>query len=273
VELPIMFYVAGAGSERGDDDMEKAQQAAFRDPLVVEIAKERFVPIRLPRSSQTKALLEQLNVPAGPGYYLLFVTPETKVLGTVPAQQVADAKTLARQMTMMFRQFRKELFERELKPKLENKETPVAEIVEALGKIEKLLIIEGDESVVELLKQGELPPNVKSKAYGVLARLSTPKCAQALLEAAPGDKLAEQALGRCEAGVAEVLITGLASEDFTESVIAYEALVRISGVGGKKPRGFWEGENERAINEELDRVEKGARKAAQRWKERYEPYR
>ena len=274
VGLPIMFYVSGASKSEGDDDMKDAQQAAFRDPLVGGIARERFVPIRLARSTETKALLEQLGAPTEHGHYVLFVTPEMKMIGTAPPDQVANAKALAGQMTTAFRQFRKELFERELKPKLESAETPVKDIMSIFRKIEKLLIIEADESVVELVKEGGLKSNVRKQAYAVLARLSTPKCAKALLAAAAADdKLAEQALGRCEAGVAEELISALESESFDESVIAYEALVKICKIGGKKSRGFWSGKNERLINDELDRVEQAARKAAQRWKEEYEAYR
>jgi hypothetical protein len=273
VGLPIMFYVSGASKSEGDNDMKDAQQVAFRDPLVGGIARERFVPIRLPRSTETKALLEQLGAPTEHGNYVLFVTPEMKMIGTAPPDQVASAKALAGQMTTAFRKFRKELFERELKPKLESAETPVKDIISILKKIEKLLIIEADESVVQLVKEGRLKPNVQKQAYDVLAKLSTPKCAKTLLEAAPGDKLAEQALGRCEPGVADVLIAALESESFDESVIAYEALIKICKIGGKKSRGFWGGKNERLINDELDRVEQAARKAAQRWKEEYEAYR
>jgi len=273
VGLPIMFYVSGGSKSEGDDDMKDAQQAAFRDALVGGIARERFVPIRLPRSTESKALLEQLGAPTEHGHYVLFVTPEMKMIGTVPPDQVANAKALAGQMTTAFRKFRKELFERELKPKLESAETPVKDIISIFKKIEKLLITEADESVVQLVKERELKPNVRKQAYDVLSSLSTSNCAKALLEAAPGDKLAERALGRCEAGVADVLIAGLESESFDESVIAYEALVKICKIGGKKSRGFWGGKNERLINEELDRVERAGRAAAQRWKEKYEAYR
>jgi hypothetical protein len=273
VGLPIMFYVSGASKSEGDNDMKDAQQVAFRDPLVGGIARERFVPIRLPRSTETKQLLEQLGAPTEHGNYVLFVTPEMKVISTAGAGQVADAKVLAGQMTAAFRQFRKELFERELKPKLESADTPVTDVISIFRKIEKLLIMEADESVVQLIKEGRLKPNVLKQAYGVLARLSTPKCAEALLEAAPGDKLAEQALGRCEPGVADVLIAALESESFDKSVIAYEALVKICKIGGKKSRAFWGGQNERLMKEELDRVERAARAAAQRWKDEYEAYR
>ena len=134
---------------------------------------------------------------------------------------------MAQQMTAAFRKFRKELFERELKPTLESKDARPGDVIKAFRKIEKLLILEADESVVQLAKEGRLKPNVQKQAYGVLATLSTPKCAKALLEAALKDKLAAQALGRCEAGAAEELIAALDSEDFEEFVVAYEAVVKI----------------------------------------------
>ncbi len=272
VGLPIMFYVTGSGRDDGGD-LKDAQQVAFRDPLVGGIARERFVPIRLTRSTQGKELLAQLGAPTGHGHYVLFVTPQMELLGTVPPGQVADAKMLARQMTAAFRKFRKELFERELQPTLDSKDSRPADIIKVLKKIEKLLILEADERVVQLAKRAGLSANVRKQVYRVLATLSTAKCAKALLEAAPNDQLAARALGQCEAGVATELIPALDSESFEEFVIAYEALVKICRLGKKKSRGFWGGENERLINEELDRVERAARSAARRWKERYEAYR
>lgn len=272
VGRPIMFYVCGSGGDE-EDDLEDAQQEAFRDPLVVGIAAERFVPIRLARSNQTKELLEQLGAPTKYGHYVLLVTPEMKVLGTVQAGQATEASTLARQMTAAFRKFRKELFERELKPVLEKEDSPPADVLKVLKKIEELLILEADESVVKLAGREGLSANVQKRAYDLLATLSTAKCARALLEAAPNDKLAERALGRCEAGVAVELIPALDSEQFGEFVVAYEALVKICKLGKKKSRGFWKGDNQRLIDEELDRVEQAARETARRWKARYEAYR
>ncbi len=268
--LPIMFYVAG--SSKGDD-LKDAQQAAFRDPLVGSLARARFVTIRISRSTQNKQILEQLGAPTEFGNYLLFATPRMEMIGSIPPGQVADAGTLARQMTAMFRKFRKQLFERELKPKLESKETPVNEITKALKTIEKYLILEADESVAGLLKNGGLSANVKKQVYGTLATLSTSKSVKALLEAAPSDKLAQRSLGRCTPGGAEELLPALDSENDDEFVIAYEAMVKICKLGKKKSRGFWNGKNERLIYDELDRVDQGVRKASQRWKEKYEAYR
>jgi hypothetical protein len=270
--LPIMFYVTGSG--RGDGgDLEDAQQVTFRDPLVVGIAAERFVPIRLARSTQTKELLGQLGAPTEHGHYVLFVTPEMKPLGTVQPGQIADTRAMARQMTTAFRAFRTDVFERELKPTLENKEARPGDVIKALKQIEKLLIVEADQSVVRLVQEGGLSTNVTKKAYDVLAVLSTPAGTQALLAAAPNDKLAERALGRCQEGVAEALLPALESENFEEFIIAYEALVKICKLGRAKSRGFWGGKNERLINEELERVKQAATAKARRWKQTYEPYR
>jgi hypothetical protein len=269
--LPIMFYVSGSG--RDDGDIGDAQQVTFRDPLVGEIARERFVAVRLARSTQTKELLAQLGTPTEYGNYIVFVTPEMKLLGQVQPGQVADARVMAQQMTMAFRKFRTELFERDIKPILEDKEAKPANLTKALKHIQKLLITEADTSVVQFVKERELSNTVRKQAYDALAKLSTQNCAKALLEAALNDKLAEKALGRCEDGVADALIPSLDAENFNEFVIAYESLVKICGLKGKKSRGFWNGKNQRLIDEELDRVEQAARAAAQNWRQRYEPYR
>ena len=271
-QLPLMIYVAGS-SGKDDDDMKQAQQRSFRDQLVTALAQERFITVRLAKSTQSAAFLNEIGAPSEHGYYLLFTTPDLKIIGTIQPGQVAQAQTLATQMTVMFRKYRQELFEREMRPKLEIKDTKEAEIIAIFKKINKLLLLEADQAVIKLLEERELAANVKKQAYNTLATLSTPACVKALLKVAPGDKLAEQALGRCTAGAAEELIPSLDAENFDEFVIAYEALVKICKLGKKKTRGFWNGQNERLINDELDRVEKGAQAAAKRWKDKYAAYR
>jgi hypothetical protein len=272
VGLPVMFYVSG--SSRGDGgDLKDAQQRAFRDGLVGGIARERFVCIRLAQSTTTQKLLEEMGAPTRLGYCLVFATPEGKLIGMIPPGQVADARVLARQMTAMFRKYRSGVFERDIKPKLENNATRAGEIIKGLKLIEKLLILEADDSVVKLLERGGLSQTVEKQAYNVLAVLSTPKSSKALLEAGVESKLAARALARCTPGAAEELLPALASENQDEFLIAYEAVTKICKIRGTKPKGFWSGKNQQLLADEIERVTNEVRKAAKRWRERYEEYR
>lgn len=269
--LPVLFYVTGSGREGGD--LKDAQQRSFRDQLVRGIAEARFVPIRLSLSSDNRAMLERMGARVGYGFCLVVATPRLELVGMIPPGQLTDARALARQLTTTFRKYRTGLFERELKPKLEEEATRPGDVIKALKTIEKLLIIEADEGVAKLLEREQLSKTVKKQVYNTLAVLSAPAGVKALLEAAPRDKLAANALKRCTAGAAGEMLPALESENFEEFLVAYEAMTKICKIKGKKPRGFWGGKNERLISAELERVREAVTKSARRWRERYEAYR
>lgn len=272
VQLPIMFYVTGGSGDKGDN-IRQAQQAAFRDPTVSNIAHARFVPIRLPLSTQSKDLLEKLGGPTKHGNYLIFATPDLESLGTIPPSNATQAAPLAQQMTSIFRTYRRQLFERELKEKLEKADTAPAEQISILKTIERHLIAEADDSVVKLLDRSDLQPNVRTQAFNTLSTLSTQRAVEALFKAAANDKAASKALLNCQVVAVEYLLPKLNSEDFEEFVAGYEAIVKIANLGRPKPKGFWGGQNRRLIDEELSRVENGAKRAAAAWRQQYEALR
>lgn len=272
VGLPLLFYVPGS-RDRGDDDLDDAQQAAFRDPRVRSIAESRFVPTRLPLSSDNRAMLQQAGAAVGPGYCLVVMTPEGKLVGVIPPGQVADRRVLAQQLTAMFRKYRSELFEQRLKPLLEQEDARPADVVAAVRQIEKLLILEADQALVSLLERPGLGKGLQKDVYEALAALSTKKSVEALLKAAQQDAQAAKALGRCTPGAAADMLPELKLDDMDKFVIVYEAVTNICNIKGKKPRGFWGGENERLIAEELERVKREVQAAAERWRREYEPYR
>jgi len=270
---PIMFYITGKSGNSQQDDILEAQQNTFRDPLVVGIAQERFIPVRLALSTQTKEMLRKLGAPTETGKYLLFTTPNMVSLGTLQPNQVADKNALPRLMTNMFRNYRDKVFEESIKPKLEDPETKDADLIRLFNQIERMLIMKADASVIKLIDGGKLGKNTLKQAYGTLASLSTRSSVQALHKAAVHDKIAVIALNKCTTGGAESLLPMLNSENDEEFFVAYGAMVKICKLGKPKPKGFWYGKNDRLIDEELDRVEKGVRSAAGKWRAKYEPYR
>ena len=270
--MPLLFYIGGSGSSgRSDSDLEDAQQQTLRDGLVRGIVQSRFVPVRLPRSTNTQTILNQMGARVGVGYCLVVATPDGELIGVIDPQQLTDARTLARQLTAMFRKYRTQVFEKELKPKLEG--GSAGEIIKALKVIDAMLITEADTSVVALVEKGGLSPAVTKQAYSTLATLSTPAAVKALLKAALQDKLAARALNRCTAGGAAELLPALDSQNFDEFLVAYEAMTKICKINNAKPRGFWSGKNERLIQSELERVKAEVQKSSKLWRERYEAYR
>jgi hypothetical protein len=269
--LPLLLYITGSDKDGGD--IKDNQQRAFRDPLVREIVSARFVPVRQAYGSASKQVLQEVGASPETRLAIVCITPNGKLVGTVGTGQIEQARALATQLTMLFRTYRTGVFERELKPKLEDDATRPGDIIKALKVIEKLLIIEADQGVVKLLENEKLASTVRKQVYGVLAVLSTPRCVKALLEAAPNDKLAATALKRCTPAGAEEMLSALDLEKPGELPVAYDAVTKICKIKGAKPRGFWNGKNERLLYDEIERVEAEVRKSAKRWRDRYEAYR
>jgi len=285
--LPVLFYVSG--SRRGDDsDLEDAQQRTFSHPLVRGLVQARFLPVRLARSTETTKLLQRIFASraadaraggGGPtaaprfGRFLLCATPELELIGVILPGQATDAQAFARQLTGMFRKYRAGVLERQLKPLLESEEARPRELLGALRTIQRLLILEADQSVARLLERDRLNTTVRKEAYDTLAVLSTRASAKALLEAAAHDKRAAQALRRCTPGVVEELLAALDLSKPDRFMLAYQAVAEICKIRRTRPLGFWTGKNPELISRELEQFEREARRVAKRWKDRYEAYR
>lgn len=269
--LPLLLYVTGSEKEGGD--IKDNQQRAFRDPLVRDMIGARFVPVRQAYGSASKQILQEVGASPETRLAIVCITPDGKLVGTVGTGEIEEARALARQLTTLFRAYRTGVFEREVKPKLEDDATRPGDLVKALNLIEKLLITEADQSVAKLLENEKLTTTVRKQVYDVLAVLSTPPSVKALLEAAGNDKLAATALKRCTPAGAEELLPALDLEQQGKFIVAYEAVTAICKIKGTKPRGFWNGKNERLLHDEIERVEAEVRKSAKRWRDRYEAYR
>ena len=74
-------------------------------------------------------------------------------------------------------------------------------------------------------------------------------------------------------GAAAELLGALESEDSGEFLVAYEAVTKICKIRGTKPKGFWSGKNQQLLADEIERVTEEVRRAAKRWREKYEAYR
>lgn len=268
---PIMFYIT-SGSQGDKGDLKQDQQRAFRDPLVSSLARERFVPVRLANSSDTEKMLSDMGAPRG-GDQLVFSSPTGDYIGAIGPGQIRDAKSLAKGMVQMFRTYRDQVFNKDLKPVLENLNAPPGDVLKALNAVEELLILSADQTVADVLKREDLATTTAKKVYSTLATLSTPASVKALLEAAPNDKQAELALDNCTPAGAEEMLTALDLEKPDALIPAYEAVTKICKVKGKKPRGFWNGDNQQLMAEELERVKEEVKGVSKRWKKKYEDYR
>lgn len=265
---PLLFYVRGAESHRRGE-LAKAQGRAFRDPTVRSIAEQRFVPVRLSRTNENLAMLRGMGVADAHGPYLVVVSPDGELVGRIAPIRAAIISQLVRELTVQFRSYRTGLFHSELKPKLEDDDTPAGDIKRVLSIVREFVIVESDQSVITLLDHPKLAKTLEPDVYDTLAVLSTPKSAQTLFERALENPRAATALARSMPPVAEQLLTELDREKPERLKTAYEAATKICALRKAKPKQFWDGPNEDAQVEEIERVKREVRAAAKRWRERY----
>lgn len=268
---PLMFYVTRASNQE-DDDLERSQKRAFQDPRVLSISK-RFVTVRL-SASVHREMLQKWNRPANLYMYVVFATPQGEFIDSLDGIAVGTPEGFAQKMAKVYGQFRRQHFEKEVKPVLDKTDATTADLKKALDAVQNMQILDADAAVAALLKRDKLDPKLTSEIYKTLEQLSTKASGQALFERAKeGDEQALKALQGSEPGAAEPLLPLLSSKEPTEQVTAYLAIAKICKIKEAKPAKFFEGKNRKLIDDELERVQKQAEKVVKRWKEEYAEYR
>ena len=267
---PIMFYIVGRSGDR-QESTERSQKRAFRDKNVQSVAR-RFVPIKLSRSRH-RDLLKKWNLPPRTNLEIVFATPGGDYIDRLAPSGIGHADSFAGKMVLVFRQYRQNLYEAEIKAKLLGEKADVKSRRVAMNMIKEFLIVSADRDVLELLKDAELPAALRKQAYGVLAELSTDKAVKELFKLAAKDALAATALNKCTPDAAEALLEHLGGEIFEDHLRAYRAVTKICKVKSVKPDRFWSGKIERVKTDEVARVRELVRRVARRWRERYAEYR
>ncbi|MBI5866607.1 MAG: hypothetical protein HZB38_19240 [Planctomycetes bacterium] len=273
-QLPIMMWIQGTRLDRQETvDIEGNQVRAFRDPRVASLA-QRFVPVKVYYTRYKKELSE-LGVSENANFDLYFVTADGQKLGEMSPSGATNADSLAEKLALVFDAFRTRLYEKEAKPVLENEKAEPKAQVAALDLVSKYNIVTADSGVLALLKRGGGEGAVTKKAYEVLARLSTRPAVEELFARSVNDKRAAESLEKCTPAGAEALLVHLENREADQAkfLAAYKAVAKISKISSVKPDKFWDGKNERLKDDEAKRVIDLAKKAAARWRERFEEYR
>lgn len=267
---PLMFWVL-AGSDNRDKRVERDQKRAFADPLVLELSS-RFVPVRLSRS-RYRDQLEKWNLSPRTNLEIVFATPDGDRIDTLASGGVRQADVLARKMTLVYRHYRRVLFDQELKPKLEDESTPDEELEQALTLITELVILPADQSVIALLERPSLSDGTRRAIYDALATLSTSASVEALVARAREDERAATALQKCTPDAAERMLPALEGDDAAMQLAVYHAVTRICKLRDVKSDLFWTGRYQVVKQKEIDRVRREVTEVAQRWRQRYAEYR
>ena len=269
-QLPLMFWVTERRDVFDDDDLRGAQAQAFRDPIVVSIAHERFVPVRVARNSRVLAEAEKFGLPTGFGLYIALISPDGKLLGQIDPGQVADPDALAQQLTAVFRAYRDQLYTEKLKGAVTDLSAERSRVRPAVQTVWRLGILSADRDMVGLLARQDLTPADRSKIYMLLASFATQPCIEALVGAAEkGDKDAERALSRAEGGALEWLLATLPGEgEATASQIAaYRAAMQVARAGSPKPEAFWKSAKPEDRTKEVEYVRRKAEPVLDYWRE------
>lgn len=252
---PLMFYTSGRSQDRPNLDSHKR---TFAHPEVSRLAR-RFVAVKLGTDSEADELTRRWGTA---GWTLVFSDADgNKIDDIVPM----NPDLTAQKMFAVFDQHRTRLFVSDVQPKLESADTPPRELRAALKMVDEFLMLAADQSLIRMLDREKLDPAVKRECIDLLARLSTPAAARDLLERAPRDKAAADALPRLTPQAALALLDALGGEDRVRHLLAYKALTRIAKIKDPRVDKFWEGEFGRLQREEIQRVTDAARAEAARW--------
>jgi hypothetical protein len=259
---PLAFYVIGRTKDR--PNVENEHRRSFQDRTVLRVARY-FVTVRLLRSQHLDLIRQWQGVNENANLDIVFTRPDGRELGAISAGGVAQPDSLAQSMYNALTLYRQQLYDEELRARIEDGQTPPAELRDALRLVNELLVLNADQGLARLVQRESLEPGLRKQAYEVLAELSTPTAVQALRERAASDPLAADALGRCTPAAAERLLEDLDSEDAGRHLLAYKAVTKICRIRNVKPDGFWEGANEKLRSDEIQRVRELVSAAAKRW--------
>ena len=267
---PLMFYVV-EHRYCNVGELILNQQKAFRDPMVLELAA-RFIPVRLSRTRYGD-LLESWNQSREAALQIVFVTPNGVRIDVLSPNGAAEPVSLTRKMALVYKHYRDVLFEKELRPVLENEEASVDMLARVMDLVKQFIIPSADQPVIDLFERESLAPLIANKAYNTLAVLSTDDSVLFLLDEAVETAAAAEALKLCTPGAAETMLSELESDNPYVQLAVYQAVTKICRVERVKPDRFWTGKNRYVLNKEIKRVKKIVKSNARRWRERYAEYR
>jgi hypothetical protein len=274
-QLPLMFLVIGDGRER-DERLDEPRRKALMDDRVIYAAR-RFIPVQVVRSdSRLRSLFAKLNVPTEANMDVVFATPDGDRIDTFSALHVPD--TFAQKMTLVFNNYRNQLFQSEIKPKLEDRGAKSADVKKALKVIAEFTIESAAPSVLKALDDWKTDAGVVKEALSTLGELSTPDAVKKLWEIAddkanPNSRAAAEALEKATPVAAEQMLERLNTDNVEERAMVYGVIAKIVGLSNPKPERFWSGPNQRVQQQELDRVAKAVERAARKWRDGYANYR
>ena len=198
---------------------------------------------------------------------IAFVSPDGQVIDRISPSGVAEANTLAEKMKLVFDSYRKQVFTKEILPELEKPDATPEKMRIGLEAVRDLNIVSADTALLKLIERENLNRGIQFLAYDVLASLATKPGLEKLVELSDESKPhADEALGQTTPVGAEILADKLMDNDRVR-IPVYNAICKVCDLKGRKTQKWWErSENQVALKEEVDRTQKAAKEAADRWR-------
>lgn len=274
---PILVYIPG-DSESRSSDMDRQQQRALRDPVVIAVIRERFIPHRMQQTTRTMPMMQALGMPTQYGMYLVALPPgalnapaEHTKIALIDPMSMTNPDSLLRALTSAYRDYGESLYTSDIKALFDSEEPTDRNIDRALTIINQFIIESADQNVIDLLDRYEDNKRMRREVLATMSTLSTQKTTEKLLELAKtGDRDAQKALGSVTADVAErVLLPKIRSEDAAERFAAYKALTDVFGIKPVKSEKWWENIREIQRDKEIQRVTNIVKSNAEQWRQTY----
>lgn len=271
---PIIVYVEASNSGSGrrnnddgrDDDTIRAD-TALRDPRVLR-AVSSFVCLRL-LSGRDREILPQFGLGAAASREMAFVSPDGDTLAPpLSSGGVGQVDSLLSRFSQVRENWGRKIFEKELKPIFDSKDSKPEDLQKALRVVVEMRIKTADTSVIALFARDPLDAATKTAALDTLTALSTKLSVEKLLELArKDDAAAKKALEKCSPAGAEFMLDELKDKDGKFDFNVYAAVTKICRIGETKPRTYFEKSRPESIDKELDRVRQIVRQQAQAWRD------
>jgi hypothetical protein len=251
--LPILLWVQD--SRNNNSDLDRAQRDSFRDPVVVGIVQQHFVPLQVSRNSRNIEKLSRLGLPTGFGMYCAVVTNDGRVITEIGPAEVAQPELFASVLNWAYARHIDELYQKKLRPVLTDPTSSKAMARRAAQVVWRLGIRQADGAIIGLLSREDVNASDKASLYQLLAALGTQASINTLLDRLD-ERTAVTALNNASPAALEWLTPALPTaegEPTARQLAAYTAMARISRTTARA-QSWWTRATPQDRQRELDRI-------------------
>jgi hypothetical protein len=274
-DRPLLFYIVNRKQD-GLDRRRQRHRDAFRHPAVVSAAAP-FVAAEL-NLNQVPREMADWGLDAATDGHLVFTTASGR---KVHDCGIGRADGLAREISYAYEKFAEYVWSFEIEPRLDDRRASAAERIAALRRVVRHRIRDAEQHLIaEIapLRTARLRPSSdetpttlpavspeQAEALAGLARLSTPRSIEAVVELAGDYPEAAAGLKNCTPPGALHMAEWLGDGDADRQAAVYAAVAEIVDLKNPRTPRFWRQAPESERLAEIRRARRAARAAALQW--------